>query len=450
MGSSPEDGRASVPSGVALDRILFENLLDNSIEMIYFKDRQSRFLRVSRAQADRLGVDHPDQVIGRSDVDFFSGVHAAQALTDEQRILASGQPLINYEERETWLGRADTWVSSTKIPLVDRDGTVIGTFGISRDITDRVAAERELANQARALAEANTHLAQVERELRMVLDASPDAIIKLDAGLAYQFVNPAAVRMFGRPGAVRATEPHGGLGRPAEISQEWDAALREVLDTGVVTEFDFPYQRHGQPRWLHSHVVPELDGGGEVRGLLATSRDVTDRKRAELVLEYQATHDQVTGLANRAHLMCRLRGSLARLQRHGSAIALLFVDLDNFKVVNDALGHAVGDWLLTQVAQRMRLVARRGDVVARFGGDEFVILCEDVTDPMDAGRLAERVGTAVAEPLHHGGARLQVGASIGIAITDDWETDVDAFVRSADLAMYQAKEAGRGTYRMAA
>jgi diguanylate cyclase (GGDEF)-like protein/PAS domain S-box-containing protein len=449
MDSPPGDGRRSAPSDAALDRVLFDNLLANSTEMIYFKDLTSRFLRVSKAQSDRLGVDDPQDVIGLSDFDFFDGLHADQAYADEQRILASGEPLINYEERETWPDRDDTWVSSTKIPLVGPDGTVIGTFGISRDATARVMAERQLAEQARELAEANSHLAQVERELRMVLDASPDAIIKLGGDLDYHFVNPAAVRMFGRSGAARTDAPGGGLGKPSEICREWDAALREALDTGVSSEFDFAYQRHGQPRWLHSHVVPEFDAGGEVCGILVTSRDVTDRKRAELVLEYQATHDQVTGLANRAHLMCRLRGSLARLQRHRSAVALLFVDLDDFKVVNDALGHAVGDWLLTQVAERMRLVARRGDVVARFGGDEFVILCEDVSDPTDAGRLAERVGAAVSEPLHHGGSALQVGASIGIAITDNWETDVDGFVRTADLAMYQAKEAGRGTYRMA-
>jgi len=147
-----------------------------------------------------------------------------------------------------------------------------------------------------------------------------------------------------------------------------------------------------------SRVVPEFDGE-LVSGVLVLSRDITDRKRAELALAEQAVRDPLTGLANRMLLLDRISQSVVRLERAPGTLAVLFLDLDKFKVVNDSLGHSFGDALLIEMAARLTTCARRSDTVARFGGDEFVMLCDRVATPDDARIVAERISRALAVPF---------------------------------------------------
>jgi diguanylate cyclase (GGDEF)-like protein len=184
--------------------------------------------------------------------------------------------------------------------------------------------------------------------------------------------------------------------------------------------------------------------------VLVLTRDITDRKNAELALAEQAVHDPLTGLANRVLLRDRLGQALLRLERTPGLVAVLFLDLNRFKLINDTLGHAVGDALLNEIAIRLRALARRSDTVARFGGDEFVILCDRVATNDDARAIAERIAAAVARPFVHAGRTLHVTASIGIASTADATTNPEHLLRDADTAMYQAKERshGAGRYQM--
>jgi diguanylate cyclase (GGDEF)-like protein len=162
--------------------------------------------------------------------------------------------------------------------------------------------------------------------------------------------------------------------------------------------------------------------------------------------EEQLLRDPLTGLPSRLLLMHRLQSALARVERTNAHVAVLFIDLDRFKVVNDSLGHHAGDRLLLAVAERLRLAARRHELPARFGGDEFVIVCEDVVDPQDAVAVAERLLKALAQPFDFDDSTAFVGGSIGIAVTDDPNADPGDLVRDADAAMYRAKEAGGGRW----
>jgi diguanylate cyclase (GGDEF)-like protein len=170
---------------------------------------------------------------------------------------------------------------------------------------------------------------------------------------------------------------------------------------------------------------------------------VTGRREAERQLAHQALHDSLTGLANRVLFMDRLDQALARLQRHASPLALLFVDLDHFKVVNDSLGHAAGDDVLVQAADRLRRALRPTDTIARFGGDEFVILCEDAAGRAEAEEIAGRISEALARPFKISGQEVVLTASTGIVIANDTHTDSGALLRDADTAMYRAKDRGR-------
>ncbi|HEY7629630.1 MAG TPA: EAL domain-containing protein [Thermoleophilaceae bacterium] len=173
-----------------------------------------------------------------------------------------------------------------------------------------------------------------------------------------------------------------------------------------------------------------------------------ERRRSEAATRHQALHDPLTGLPNRALFRDRLQHALARARRNSTTVAVLFLDVDNFKVVNDSLGHEAGDELLTALAPRLADAVRSGDTVARFGGDEFVLLCEDVVDEQEALEIAQRVKQCFAEPLTIAGGEHVVSASIGVAMPSEGHDDPEALVRDADAAMYQAKERGRARYEV--
>jgi diguanylate cyclase (GGDEF)-like protein len=178
--------------------------------------------------------------------------------------------------------------------------------------------------------------------------------------------------------------------------------------------------------------------------LVRSIRYAIERKRAELELAHRATHDALTGLPNRALLRDRLELTLARVERRARGCGVLFLDLDGFKAVNDSFGHDVGDALLVAVGERLRALVRPSDTVARFGGDEFVVLCDDLLGPEEATKVADRIVTALADPLEVDGKEHVVGVSIGVALADGREEGADALIRRADEAMYAVKQDGGG------
>lgn len=206
-------------------------------------------------------------------------------------------------------------------------------------------------------------------------------------------------------------------------------------------------KRDGAVRWVENRYTPVRDSNGrliEVEGILI---DVTERKAAEERIAQLARTDALTGLANRATLNDRLKHAWASAQRGGRPFALLYLDLDRFKDVNDTLGHPVGDQLLQQVAGRLRQITRDNDLVARLGGDEFVVLQADTQDASAASTLATKIIEAVSEPYHVESNELRVGVSVGISLSSDAIADPDELLAHADQALYRAKEEGRGQYR---
>jgi diguanylate cyclase (GGDEF)-like protein len=182
-------------------------------------------------------------------------------------------------------------------------------------------------------------------------------------------------------------------------------------------------------------------------GLLTRAvRYAVERKHAEVALAYQAMHDSVTGLPNRTLFLDRLGHALAGGKRKPSPIGVLFIDLDRFKIVNDSLGHAAGDVVLTTIAQRLTSVLRPGDTVARFGGDEFTALCQDLEFPRECVHIAERLLNVISEPIDLDGAEIVLTASIGIAISENPDDAPETMIRNADAAMYRAKEGGRARW----
>jgi diguanylate cyclase (GGDEF)-like protein/PAS domain S-box-containing protein len=435
------------PVGDELDRIAFHNMLECATEAIYFKDLQSRFIAVSRALGTLHGRE-PEELLGLTDFDLFTSEHASAAYADEQRVIATGISMLGKEECETWPDRGDTWVTSNKRPLRDPDGHIIGTFGISRDITRTVNAEHDAISAANSLAIAHADLSRVEAQLRTVLDTSADAISLYDANLCYQYLNAAAMRMTNDPNGDALGQSDRELGRDAAFLAIWESGLKGVLATGEGCSVDFSIGSGADLRWFAAHLAPQRESQhGTPIGVVASTREVTELKRAQSKLAHQALHDPLTGLANRVLLVDRLTQALLRMERQPGKLALLFIDLDHFKVINDTHGHDTGDRLLVEVGERLTAIARRLDTVARFGGDEFVLLCDKLSTDDDVRVVADRVVRAIGEPFFNDGVELNVTASVGVLVTNDPYAGCENVVRDADAAMYQAKERGRDHYQ---
>jgi diguanylate cyclase (GGDEF)-like protein/PAS domain S-box-containing protein len=283
-----------------------------------------------------------------------------------------------------------------------------------------------------------------------VFELTDDLAVLLDADGRVLHLNAAARRFYDIDGSA--------LDRV--VGGNWQPAT-DGLDQ-VVERIAADPERFG--RWSGEVEAARPDGttvpmllqllahrdhpGGPIEFFSAVARDISDRKRLEESLAQQATHDPLTGLPNRSLLFERIRRALAGLRDVGArhSVALLFIDLDHFKHVNDNLGHELGDRILAEVAQRILSVVRPGDTVARFGGDEFVVLCERLEQPEDAVVIAHRIDDALGPPARIDGRELQLGASIGISYADVDDVDPSAMLRDADTAMYRAKVAGRGRW----
>jgi diguanylate cyclase (GGDEF)-like protein/PAS domain S-box-containing protein len=302
-----------------------------------------------------------------------------------------------------------------------------------------------LAYQQRGKEQVEGDLRRSEERMRALVQHASDVILVLNAKSEVSYTSPALVRLLGYDHLDRIGPeiiPEGEL----ERAQLFFAQL--MAEPGDVARIELPLKHlDGSVRWFEVGVTNRLDDPA-VQGLVCNLRDVSDRRAAQEQLEFQAYHDALTCLPNRWQFLEKLEQSLFDASTNGRDVAVLFLDVDRFKLVNDTLGHDTGDRLLVKVAERIASCLRPNDIVARFGGDEFSILLSDLKDPNVAIRVAERIVESLREPVMAGEHELFVSTSIGIAISHVGQVLANDLLSQSDLAMYVAKDNGRARWEL--
>ncbi|GLZ89121.1 hypothetical protein Pres01_51720 [Metapseudomonas resinovorans] len=399
------------------EQLDFTSAITNSVgEGLLAVDRQGRLNFVNPAAADLLGQS-PDALLGQALIDHLpldlysapatSGRHGEVSLGGERHIAYDCAPLLHAQALGGW----------------------VIAF---RDISRAKESEKQLRILQRSI-EASYNGA-------MICDAT-------DENLPVVYVNPAFERITGYT-AAEAMGRNCRFLQGADHEQAGIAEIRHALaekrEVHVVLR---NFRKDGTPFWNDLYIAPVPDEHGEITHFIGVQNDISEQKRVESELAYNASHDVLTGLPNRSLLEDRLRQGCQISQRYQRKLAVMFIDLDGFKPINDSMGHGIGDQILVEVARRLTQQVRPGDTVARLGGDEFILILPDLAREEDVLQVAERVIDCIARPYPIAGSEIHITASLGIAVSEKGMQQPMQLIQQADLAMYKAKQQGRNCYQ---
>jgi diguanylate cyclase (GGDEF)-like protein/PAS domain S-box-containing protein len=397
----------------------------------YVHDLQGVYEYLSPSVRDVLGLE-PDELVGKA-YHVLHPDHDADRRVDEetQRTLHGGTPntyVVHARHRD-----GHTVALELVEMAVRRGGRVRGVQGFARNVTERIRAEEALRDS--------------EERYRSLFEESRDAVYMSSVDGRLVSANQALLEMFGLGREELETVRLEDLYLDASDRRRF---RDEIFRTGYVRDYELRLRRR-DGSVLHCLVSSTVRRGpdGEVDGFQGIIHDITERKRVEDQLAYGALHDALTGLPNRALFVDRLGQAVERVRRDGEhPFAVLFLDLDRFKVVNDSLGHGVGDQMLVAIAHRLESVLRPGDTVARFGGDEFTILLDGVASAVEATHMAERVLDVLAAPFTLERHEVFTSASVGIAVGSTAAEQPEVLLRNADAALSRAKVLGKNRYEV--
>ena len=414
----------------------------NEIEQVYryapvglcFMDTDYRYVRINEHMAGINGLP-ANEHIGRTLRDVVPGL--ADEITELYRpIFERGEPVLNAEIHgadPATPGIQRHWLASF-FPFRSESGDVIGAIAAVLDVS--------------GLKQAQLALQQSEERFRTIFDSVNDLIFVHDIeSVAFVEVNRRACERLGYTRDELCKLTIGDLSENISPYTREDILPRmEKARSGTPQTFEWRGKaKDGSLFW--AEVSLRRAAFGERDYLLATARDISQRKQAEDALKKMAQFDVLTGLANRGVFVANVNRAIVNASRGGAAFAVLYLDLDHFKDVNDTLGHPVGDQLLRSVAERLAANSRADDSVSRFGGDEFAMLMTGVGEPTDAGILADKLLEIISNPYLIEGNEIHVGTSIGIAMSGGDTLEAETLLGHADVALYRAKSEGRHTYR---
>lgn len=402
-------------------------LLDNFPFAVWLKDTESRFLAVNQLFADTFNASSKDALVGKNDFDIASNELAESYRKEDRDVMESRQQIMTEDIIEE--ASHKRWVETFKAPVIDDAGALLGTVGFFRDITERKIAEDEL-------------------QIAAIAFESQEGMIITDVNSVILKINQSFTRITGYTEEEAVGKKMQLLKSGIQDSYFYTEMWKSIHDAGSWQGEIWNRRKNGEiyPEWLTITAVKNKDE--IITHYVGTMLDITARKAIERKIQHLAHHDALTDLPNRTLITDRLNQGLAQVRREDKMLALMFLDLDKFKPVNDLLGHDIGDSLLKEVAKRLlNCVKRESDTVSRIGGDEFVILLSRIENEGDVEIVAKNILETMNQPFSIHQHSISISSSIGIAIYPKHGIDAISLMKNADNAMYQAKKSGRNCFR---
>jgi diguanylate cyclase (GGDEF)-like protein/PAS domain S-box-containing protein len=407
----------------------FVSFLENTSDFVYFKDRNSRFRFASQTLAAITGHAHWRDMLGKHDLDVFPPETARIYQDEELPIFRDGKPLVNKVDPYFDASGNKGWVSTSKWPLFDAQDQVEGLFGISRDITVQKLNEEKLELAASVFHNSREGI---------TITRTDGTIIDVNEAFT-NITGYSREEVIGKNPRILSSGRHG----KTHYAAMWQSLVQNGHWYGEI----WNRRKDGEVYAEMLTISTVRDAQGSPLHYVALFSDITNAKAHEQQLEHIAHYDALTNLPNRVLLADRLKQAMLQVQRRAQRLAVVFLDLDGFKAVNDAHGHEAGDQLLMALANRMKTALREGDTLARIGGDEFVVVLVDLVDSTESMPMLNRLLLAASEPVQLDAVTLQVSASLGVTLfPQEEEMDADQLQRQADQAMYQAKISGKNRY----
>ncbi|MCJ7515200.1 MAG: PAS domain S-box protein [Dehalococcoidia bacterium] len=411
----------------------YRTIMEDMKESYYELDLAGNFIFFNDACCRQLGYSR-EELMGMNYRVYIPPELVKKQSELYNKVYQTGKPNELFSVEQIRKDGKRLYTESSVFPMSNSEGEIVGFRGIGRDVTERVQMEEALRRSG--------------ERYRTILEEIEEGYYEVDLEGNFTFANDAACHQFGYPRQeligmnYRAYVPKNDI---KNMYRTWNKVYR----TGQPVK-SFPIagvKKDGTHVHLENSITPLRNKERKIIGFRSVSRDITERKQFEEKLAVMATHDALTGLPNRILLSDRLMVGSALARRNGHRLAILMLDLDRFKLVNDTMGHSVGDELLKAVGQRLSGIMRKSDTISRIGGDEFVLVLPQITQIDDVTKFAQRILGAFQETFVFGKDRLQVATSIGIAIYPDDGADIENLLKSADSAMYWVKEHGRGIYK---
>lgn len=403
--------------------------------MAFIKDLESRYIYVNQAYENMLRATEGEWLQRQAGA-FLDAETATRLEEDDKKVLARESYVRGVQQVVHKDGGKVHYLEVVKFPL-RRKGEIIAIGGYATDITRRQRAERALLDS--------------EQSYRIMAEYTYDWETWVGADGLVRFVSPASEEITGYPREY-FVESAAFIESVIHIDdlQAYRTLMQQMVEGSEQGHLEFRVVRpDGRERWVNMRVRRVHDHKGGYLGLRMSCRDFTDRKLLELRLHHEAFHDPLTKLPNRSLCLDRITQALERSKRRENYhYAVIFLDLDRFKIINDSLGHSVGDQLLVEVSQRLQQSIRSLDTVARLGGDEFVILLEEITSMREAIRIVQRLRQEVQEPCNIMGHDVHVTASIGIVLSPAIYDRPEDLLRNANIAMHRAKDMGRNRIKV--
>lgn len=412
------------------DQNSYRQVLDSLREAIIQTDKEGRLILISGAWEKITGYGPKECLYKRFD-EFLQPSRRSRRMAQYQKILDGDGNFQRHREQFLIKNGESRWIELNPIPVTDKQGNIVGSTCTVDDITEVVSAER--ARQ------------RSEHRFRSLIETMNDGLGILDADGKITYVNQKLADMLGMPiSKILGHRVEHFLNPRDRAKVKLRLRHTKRISAGA---YEIAWKKADETQFISiTSFQPQFDDSGSYVGGFAVITDISDQKKEQGKLHKQARFDQLTGLANRASFEQRLSESIAEFQRKEQRFALLFLDLDGFKQVNDLYGHQFGDELLKVAAMRLQTCVRPEDMVARFGGDEFCILMHINKEDAEAASVAERIIKSIKEPVRKEGRLAQVSTSIGIALCDATETNAKDLIQGADAALYQAKEGGKACF----